>query len=101
MKSADSILIFNKILPTPSQEVIITPESLTNAVNGAHKYTNFGAHIKSFNIDIVLDANILWKYEFLVYTVLVNGEIVADSKQVNLEPCLQNRVIVCSMENQI
>lgn len=92
--------MFNKTLPTHSQEQIITPASLTNVVKGQHKYTNFGVHIKNFNIDFVLDPNVLWKYEFLVYTVLGNGEIVADSKHVNLKPCLRNRVSICSIKTQ-
>lgn len=61
-------------------------------VNGKHKFTRFGAHLRKFNIAFDLDSNVLWKYEILVYTVLNNGEVVADSKQIQLEPCLKNKV---------
>lgn len=61
-------------------------------VDGKHKYTKFGANLRKFTIVFELDRNVLWKYEILVYTVLSSGEVVADSKQIQLEPCLKNKV---------
>lgn len=80
----------------PSQR--ITPKSLiNNTIEGQHKYTKFGVNVKMFSIQFELDLNVLSGYELLVYTVLTSGEVVADSKQVKLEPCLRNKVNVCNI----
>lgn len=92
MKSPTHILAFKKIFNAGSVTQKLTPESLSNVVNGEHKFTKFGTFVGTFNFSFVLDEHVETSYQILIYTVLSNGEILADSKNIDLQPCYVNKV---------
>lgn len=67
-------------------------ESLQNIIGEKHNYTQFGAKIGSLNFTFNLKPAILWKYKILVYWILPNGDVIVEKKNVDLKPCLPNKV---------
>lgn len=62
-------------------------------VGEPNNYTDYNTKVASFNISFNLDHSILSNYKLLVYSPFSNGDIVAGTKEVELEPCLPNKVI--------
>lgn len=92
IKSNNKILKLRKITRQSQKTNTITLKTLNNIVGGKHKFTKFGTAFDSFSLKFKLDSKILWKYQILVYYVLSNGDVVGDSREIEIEPCLSNKV---------
>lgn len=61
---------------------------LENIVGRQHKYTKFGVSTDSFIVKFRLDRKIISKYQLLIFYITDIGEIVAATRNIEVEPCL-------------
>lgn len=61
---------------------------LENIVGHQHKYTKLGVSTDNFIVRFKLDRKIISKYQLLIFYISENGEIVAATRNVEVEPCL-------------
>ncbi|XP_074042577.1 alpha-1-inhibitor 3 isoform X2 [Leptinotarsa decemlineata] len=62
--------------------------TLRNIVGGRHSFSKLGTSFDNFTLKFKLDKRVITNYQLLVYYVTRTGETVADTKNVNVEPCL-------------
>lgn len=92
IKSNNKILKLRKLTRQPQKAHTTALKALHNVVGGRHKFTKFGTTYDTFLLKFKLDNKILRKYQILVYYVLANGDVIGDSREVQIEPCLINKV---------
>lgn len=61
---------------------------LDNIVGHQHKYTKLGVSTDSFIVKFRLDRKIISKYQLLIFYITDVGEIVAATRNIEVEPCL-------------
>lgn len=77
----------------PSNIQRFNEHSLKNVVGLSNNhFTDYNSTLASFNISVQLDRFLLSKYQLLVYAILPSGDIAADTKEIELGPCLLNKV---------
>lgn len=76
----------------PKQAQTIDEASLPNVICTKNNFTDYDAKIGNISISLRLNRKIFWRYQILVYCILPNGNIVADKRNVELQPCLPNKV---------
>ncbi|XP_049817832.1 murinoglobulin-2-like isoform X2 [Aethina tumida] len=74
----------------PSEE---SEEELKNIIGDKHKFNrNSPLEMEDFTFTADLKSMILSSYQILIYHITKGGEVIAASRHVELEPCLQNKV---------
>ncbi|XP_057663617.1 pregnancy zone protein-like isoform X1 [Diorhabda carinulata] len=88
VKSGSHIYHQNKIAHKVKRILPRYFDELQNIVGGKHKYSKLSTYVDSFDIKFELNKRIISAYQLLVYYINSNGEAIAASKTVNVEPCL-------------
>lgn len=101
VKTDDKLYLTGDINVYPNNTQTFEEHYLKNVIGAdePNNYTDYNTKVASFNISFNLDRSILFKYKLLVYSSFSNGDIVAGTKEVELEPCLPNKVINCILLN--
>lgn len=73
-------------------QTVTASKPLHNVVGGKHKFTKFGTSFDTFSLKFKLDNKIRENYQILMYYVLPNGDVISDSREVEIESCLINKV---------
>lgn len=93
MKAQNKIYLVNEIVTHPENIRTFEEHSLQNLINAPSNYTDYSTKLASFSLSLELSRQILSKYNLFVYLLLPTGEVVIGSKDVELEPCLPNKVL--------